>query len=69
MQGSGNLAYRLALNSLMEALAAYPEVAGLVRPAEPKKVRALGRAIAAAEPAKAERAARALLEPDIDAFG
>ncbi|HEX5909530.1 MAG TPA: GntR family transcriptional regulator [Thermoleophilaceae bacterium] len=67
--GSGNLAYRLALNSLMAALAAYPEVAGVVRPAEPKKVRALGRAIAAADPAKAERAARALLEPDIDAFG
>jgi DNA-binding FadR family transcriptional regulator len=69
VQGSGNLAYRLALNSLMAALAAYPEVAGVVRPAEPRKVRALGRAIAAAEPAKAERAARALLEPDIDAFG
>lgn len=69
VQGSGNLAYRLALNSLMAALAAYPEVAGVVRPADPKKVRALGRAVAAGEPAKAERAARALLEPDIDAFG
>ena len=46
VQGSGNLAYRLALNSLMAALAAYPEVAGVVRPAEPKRVRALGRAIA-----------------------
>jgi len=67
--GSGNLAYRLALNSLMAALAAYPEVAGVVRPAEPKRVRALGRAVGAADPAKAERAARALLEPDIDAFG
>jgi hypothetical protein len=53
----------------MATLAAYPEVAGVVRPAQPKKVRALGRAIAAADPAKAERAARALLEPDIDAFG
>lgn len=67
--GSGNLAYRLALNSLMAALAAYPEVAGVVRPADPNRVRALGRALAAADPAKAERAARALLEPDIDAFG
>lgn len=67
--GSGNLAYRLALNSLMGALAAYPEVAGVVRPAEPKRVRALGRALAAADAGKAERAARALLEPDIDAFG
>jgi GntR family transcriptional repressor for pyruvate dehydrogenase complex len=67
--GSGNLAYRLALNSLMATLAAYPEVAGVVRPAEPGRVRALGRAIAAGDPAKAERAARALLEPDIDAFG
>ena len=67
--GSGNLAYRLALNSLMAALAAYPEVAGVVRPAEPKRVRALGRALAAADAGKAERAARALLEPDIDAFG
>ena len=67
--GSGNLAYRLALNSLMGALAAYPEVAGVVRPAEPKRVRALGRALAAADAGKAERAARALLEPDIGAFG
>jgi len=67
--GSGNLAYRLALNSLMAALAAYPEVAGVVRPADPKKVRALGRAIAAGDPARAERAARSLLEPDIDVFG
>ncbi len=67
--GSGNLAYRLALNSLMAALAAYPEVAGVVRPAEPKRVRALGRALAAADAGKAERAARALLEPDIEAFG
>ena len=67
--GSGNLAYRLALNSLMAALAAYPEIAGVVRPAEPKRVRALGRALAAADPAAAERAARALLEPDIDSFG
>lgn len=67
--GSGNLAYRLALNSLMAALAAYPEVAGVVRPAEPKKVRALGRALAAGDPVRGERAARALLEPDIDAFG
>ena len=69
VQGSGNLAYRLALNSLMAALATYPEVAGVVRPAEPKKVRALGRAIAAGDAKKAEAAARALLEPDIDAFG
>lgn len=69
VQGSGNLAYRLALNSLMAALAAYPEVAALVRPAEPKKVRALGRAMAAGDAKKAEAAARALLEPDIDAFG
>ncbi len=69
VMGSGNLAYRLALNSLMATLGAYPDVAGVVRPAEPKRVRALGRAVAAADPAKADRAARALLEPDIDAFG
>ena len=35
--GSGNLAYRLALNSLMAALAAYPEVAGVVRPGRPEE--------------------------------
>ncbi len=69
VHGSGNLAYRLALNSLMAALAAHPEMADVVRPAEPAKVRALGRALATADPVGAERAARALLEPDIEAFG
>ena len=68
--GSGNLAYRLALNSLMAALAAYPEVAGVVRPAEPKRVRALG-ARDRRRPTRRRPSApaRALLEPDIDAFG
>jgi DNA-binding FadR family transcriptional regulator len=69
VQGSGNLAYRLALNSLLGALAAYPGVAGQVRPKDPAAVRALGAAVAAGDAGAAADAARALLEPDIDAFG
>jgi DNA-binding FadR family transcriptional regulator len=62
--GSGNIAYRLALNSLMAALAAYSEIAEALRPASPEAVRALGEAVAAGDAAAAAAAAEALLEPD-----
>jgi len=66
--GSGNLAYRLALNSLLVALATYEAVAAVLRPSEAGDVRALGEAVAASDPTAAEEAARRLLEPDVAAL-
>ncbi|MGZ4269180.1 MAG: winged helix-turn-helix domain-containing protein [Solirubrobacteraceae bacterium] len=67
--GSGNLAYQLALNSLVAALVAYEGIADAVRPADAAAVRALGDAIAAGAADDAARAAGALLERDARAFG
>lgn len=67
--GSGNLAYRLALTSLVQALDAHPEVADVVRPSDADGLDALGSAIAGADAAGAAAAARRLLEPDALAFG
>ena len=69
MAGSGNLAYRLGLNSLMAAVAAYPGIAEAVRPADLGSVTALGEAIGEGRDEQAVNAARDLLEPDIDAIG
>jgi DNA-binding FadR family transcriptional regulator len=66
--GSGNLAYRLALNSLLAALASYEDVAEVLRPTDLDGLRALGAAIAAGDEAGADRAARQLLEPDVAAL-
>ncbi len=66
VDGSGNLAYRLGLNSLNEALDAYPQLGGLLAPREPGELRNLGSALAAGDATAAADAARALLEPDID---
>lgn len=68
VDGSENLAYRLALNSLIAALVAYEGIADAVRPADPGAVRALGGAIAAGDDAAAAAAATALLEPDARAL-
>ncbi|MBB4660784.1 DNA-binding FadR family transcriptional regulator [Conexibacter arvalis] len=62
--GAGNLAYRLALNSLLAALASFPRLAIALVPDDPVRLHALGDAIAAGDPAAAESAARALLEAD-----
>ena len=67
--GSGNVAYRLALNSLMTALDAYEAVAAALRPRDGGDVRALGAAIAARDEPGADAAARRLLEPDVAAAG
>lgn len=68
--GSGNVAYRLALTSLMRALGAFAEVAELVRPRDPAAVRALGAAVASGDAAGAAAAARALLDdPAFAALG
>jgi GntR family transcriptional regulator, transcriptional repressor for pyruvate dehydrogenase complex len=68
VNGSGNVAYRLALNSLVDALDGFAELAAAVRPRDGRRVRALGDAVAAADPAQAARCGAALLEPDIDAL-
>jgi GntR family transcriptional repressor for pyruvate dehydrogenase complex len=70
VDGSGNLAYRLALNSLNRALEAYPEVAGsLLSPTDSEGLRRLGAALDAGEAEEAEEAARGLLSADVRAFG
>jgi DNA-binding FadR family transcriptional regulator len=66
--GSGNIAYRLALNSLLEALESYAPVAQALRPTDDDGLHALGAAIAAGDASAAETAARRLLEPDTGAI-
>lgn len=67
VSGAGNLAYRLALNSLRSALAAFPQFAVALLPGEPDRLHALGSAIVSGDDAAAEGAARELLEADIPA--
>lgn len=62
--GAGNLAYRLALNSLLAALASFPRLALALVPDDADRLHALGDALAAGDPVAAETAARALLEAD-----
>ena len=64
VDGSGNLAYRLGLNSLNTALDAYPRLGERLAPRDPDALRALGAALAAGEADSAADAARRLLEPD-----
>lgn len=63
--GSGNIAYRLAFNSLVAALAAYGEIVDQVRPGDPDAIRALGAAVADGDETGAASAARRLLEDDV----
>jgi GntR family transcriptional repressor for pyruvate dehydrogenase complex len=67
--GSGNVAYQLALNSLIGALAAYEGIAAAVRPGDPDAIRRLGAAVAGGDGRRAAAAAEALLEPDTHALG
>ena len=62
--GSGNIAYRLSLNSLQEAMVAMTDVAELVRPDAAEAITGLGRSIGAGEPEKAAALAGALLLGD-----
>jgi GntR family transcriptional repressor for pyruvate dehydrogenase complex len=66
--GADNVAYRLALTSLLGALAAYGEIADALRPADPARVRALGDALAVGDPDGAGVAALALLGGDAERF-
>lgn len=63
--GSGNVAYRLALNSLVAAMAAYGEVVDQVRPRNRAALRALGEAMASGDPDAAALAASQLLQDDV----
>jgi DNA-binding FadR family transcriptional regulator len=69
VDGSDNLAYRLALNSLNSALTAFPDLAGALAPTDPDDLRRLGEAIAAGDVDAAVASARTLLEGDIDLVG
>lgn len=69
VDGSGNLAYRLALNSLNAALGAYPDLAGSLAPGDAAGLRKLGGALRDRDQAGAEDAARDLLVPDVRAVG
>ncbi len=64
--GSGNLAYRLAFNSLLRTLPSRPRMAAAVRPNEGEAIGALGAAIRARDAGAAMRCARALLAADRD---
>ena len=66
--GSDNIAYRLALNSLMEAMLAYGDIAERIRPTDADGIRALGAAIAAGDQDAAVEAARPMLESDVESF-
>ncbi|MBA2348140.1 MAG: hypothetical protein H0V81_07585 [Solirubrobacterales bacterium] len=66
--GAENIAYRLALTSLVQALDAHREVAELTRARDADGVRELGAAVLAGEAEAAGAVARRLLEPDARAF-
>ena len=67
--GSQNIAYRLALNSLVGAVEAYEEIAAALRPGDHEGIGALGASISGGDPASAARAAERLLIPDVGALG
>lgn len=69
VDGSGNVAYRLGLNSLNAALGAYPELGENLVPRDADSLRKLGRAVGSGDADGAAAAARALLEPDIEIAG
>lgn len=66
--GSDNIAYRLALNSLMEAMMAFGDIASQIRPTDADGIRNLGEAIAEGDGEAAGVAARHLLESDVEAY-
>lgn len=67
--GSGNIAYRLALNSLLKALSAFDGALEALRPGDAGAIERLGEAIGRRDPDGAQRAAAALLEGDLSRFG
>ncbi len=66
VDGSGNIAYRLSLNSLLAAMLTFGDVADQVRPEEPGVIGRLGRAIGSGDPETATEVAAHLLRADIE---
>ncbi|MCB0863716.1 MAG: FadR family transcriptional regulator [Solirubrobacterales bacterium] len=64
--GSGNIAYRLSLNSLLKAMLSFGDVADRIRPADPRLITRLGNAIGAGDPETAVEVAGHMLRADID---
>lgn len=64
--GSGNIAYRLALNSLLGAMSGFGEVADRVRPEEGTKISRLGKAIGDGDPELSAEVATGMLRADIE---
>lgn len=67
VDASENVAYRLGLNSLNAALAAYPELGESLAPSDGRALRKLDEAVGSGNQSGAAEAARALLEPDASA--
>jgi DNA-binding FadR family transcriptional regulator len=63
VDASQNVAYRLALNTLLTGVEAFPSVQERLAPGPAADVIALGAAIAAADTERAEQLARQLLDP------
>ena len=64
--GSGNIAYRLSLNSLLAAMLGFGDVAEKIRPSDPQIIGRLGRAIGAGDPETAAEVAGHMLRADIE---
>jgi DNA-binding FadR family transcriptional regulator len=64
--GSGNIAYRLSLNSLLAAMLSFGEVADRIRPDDARIIGRLGRAIAAGDSGTAAEVAGQMLRADIE---
>lgn len=64
--GSGNIAYRLALNSLLAAMLGFGEVADQIRPDDREAIGRLGLAIAEGDPDTASEVAAGMLRADIE---
>lgn len=64
--GSGNIAYRLSLNSLLRAMLTFGEVADRIRPGDGDLSGRLGRAIGSADAEEAADVATHMLRADVD---
>jgi DNA-binding FadR family transcriptional regulator len=64
--GSGNLAYRLSLNSLIAAMNSFDHIPEQALPDDAEGIRRLARAIGAGDPSGAEGAAQQVLRADIE---
>ena len=63
VDASHNVAYRLALNTLLAGVDSFPTVQERLLPGPATDVTALGQAIAGGDPRRAEHLARSLLDP------